>query len=198
VIVVYLAGRGPLTLSAALNGPIKYLGGKLERFRIGFLANYGYFCKYTSIPNDDNVTFVQAYNAAAKMARPKQMSLLAISTLCRFYHYAKETQLRQSIAAAVQHTRDLTKFAEQYVRDRHTLRIEEVVTIDRQRVRSSIIGTLKWRGVFENDRFCSTTRALLRANLLIRLTNWSGYVCVRILVQWKQSRVRNKASLNIL
>jgi len=125
-VFVNLAGRGRGTLSGALTGPIRYKG-KLEKYRVGFLADYGYFAKYCSLPGDDNeVTFVQGYNAAAKMSRPTQLSLLAICVLCRFFQKAQETRIRKVVAKALQKTRDANVFADRYVRDRHVLRLKEV------------------------------------------------------------------------
>lgn len=58
-----------------------HLDGRLERYRFGFLAEYGHFNK--NAPIDDHlVTFVQAYNPAATMAQATDFG-----TIATFVHY---------------------------------------------------------------------------------------------------------------
>ncbi|KAL6253444.1 hypothetical protein P5V15_015285 [Pogonomyrmex californicus] len=155
-LVVKLDGHGPGTLSVTLSGPIRYPGGKSERYRVGFLSNFGYFRKYCSLQHDSRVTYVQAYNPAAKSARPAQMSLLAIAVLCRFFEGGREARAQSVAAAALQNTRNLITYASRYTRDMPGLRIEEVAILDSRVVKAmpTAIGEVV-------GAECSTTGALL-------------------------------------
>lgn len=161
-IIINIAGSKPDTLSAALRRPIEFKGGKLEKYQVAFLSDYGYFSKYCSFACETvpRVTFAQAYNAAAKMRRPEFNALLAICLMCRFFERAHVADLRQAVQIALQVTRDAIIFAERYVRDRHVLRIEEVVTLDRLTYEQSLVDTLRHEGVFQEDGLCSVTSAL--------------------------------------
>ncbi|KMQ81553.1 hypothetical protein RF55_25973, partial [Lasius niger] len=54
------------------------LDDKVDKYRAGFLADFGYFCRHASAPSHHHlVTFAQAYNSSAKMARPADSGFLS-------------------------------------------------------------------------------------------------------------------------
>jgi len=127
------------SLRAALDGPVDY-GTCIVKYSAAFLSAYGYFNKYTSLPNDADVTFVQAYNAAAKMYRPENMSLLAVVYMCGIFRDVtrKDKAIRRAVNVALQHARNAACYADNYVRKVNVLRLEQVNTFDRQTARIAI------------------------------------------------------------
>jgi len=92
------------SLSAALDGPVRY-EGRLIEYPVAFLLAYGYFSKYTSLPADANVTFLQAYNSEAKMYKPEHMTLLAACYLRGFFCGMPADKLKRAVNVTIQQTR---------------------------------------------------------------------------------------------
>lgn len=83
-ILIKLDGRKHDSLLAVFSGAIN-IYGKTDKYRAGFLADYGYFCRHASPTVRNNiVTFVQAYNSAAKMARPTDSGFVSRTLLSPF------------------------------------------------------------------------------------------------------------------
>lgn len=172
-IVVKLWGHGQRSLEAIFKGAIK-ISPKLQRFRTGFLENFGYFCQHVS-PKIRNrvITYAQAYNAAAKMARPTDSGFLPTFVLCRGYEEANNS-LKRIRNEALQHMHDMLQFYKHYVHTDHTLRIEEVQTFDSLRC-DGISSEIERQRVFEDD-LCIMTVELLNREVLHRVCNWRRHV----------------------
>lgn len=80
VLLVKLSGcvvRDYASLAGIYRGCIR-LDDKIDKYRVGYLNEYGYFCQHTAgryYPHKF-ITFAQAYNSPAKMARPSDSGLL--------------------------------------------------------------------------------------------------------------------------
>jgi len=112
---------------------------KVIRYHIDFLHEYGYFHKL-GLPTwyDHAITYVQAYNSAAKMAHPLDSGATACYLLCHGFVRAimqdtKERNFAKASAEIKQHLHDLLVFTRSYVREKCTLRLEEVITLDARR-----------------------------------------------------------------
>jgi len=173
-IVVKLTGSEHDSLSSLFRDSVN-LSGKIERYRTGFLHDYGYFARYASPPYEGHVvTFVQAYSSSAKMVRFADIGLVAAYTVCRGFHTGdrlldmRENETRQ-------HVKDIESYCKSYIRHRQCLRIEEVLTFDRLRLDETISNALTHYHVFDDNERCIITSEMIHRGLLYRLNNWRLY-----------------------
>lgn len=96
-VLIKLDGTGPRSLSGLLGKPTR---GRLERFHIAFLKNYGFFNKYCLLHDEPRITFVQVYNAAAKIARPINGHVLPMAILCRMFLNVDDARTSRILGAA--------------------------------------------------------------------------------------------------
>jgi len=152
---------------------------RTDRYRAGYLYRY-FFDRHASIPREDNlVTYVQAYNSAAKMARPQDCGLAPAYALCRGYRGA-DRRLLETRRDTRQYLRDLSTYIDEYVSKRFQLRIEEVVTLDYRRLSCSMSRALERHRVFEKGATTIATRELLRRDLIHRMYDWDRHVRTNI------------------
>lgn len=172
-IVVKLSGRENDSLLSLFAGSIN-LGGKIERYRTGFLADYGYFARNASPPVDDHVvTFAQAYSSAAKMARPVDSGFVAAYVISRGFRIADRQEERKGNETR-QYVKDIVSYCYNYVRCRQSLRVEEVLTLDVLRLHDSLSEAVERLRVFD-DEPCLMTMDLIRRGIVYRLNNWKLY-----------------------
>lgn len=170
-LMVRIGGRGRGTLQSLLPSTF---AGRLAKYRAGFLADFGHFRKHCTLPDESAVTFIQAYNAAAKMARPTAMTLFAAALLC---HMFRATPGHENVGRiAVQSTRALCDFVRYHVRENAQLRIEEVHTVDPCTIRRPASAEIARLGSCDPARVTYTLHALLNAGLLYRISEWPAYV----------------------
>lgn len=96
VLLIKLDGREDDSLLGMFRNSINIIG-RIDRYRTGFLSNYGYFRRHAS-PNINNytVTYVQAYSSGAKMARPSDSGYIESYVVCR--GYAEESKFVRKFA----------------------------------------------------------------------------------------------------
>jgi len=136
-LLVKLDGRDERSLLSVFRGGVA-ITSRTDRYRTGYLYRYGYFDRHASIPREDNlVTYVQAYNSAAKMARPRDCGLAPAYAFCRGSRGADRRPL-ETRRAIRQYLRVLSTYIDEYVSKRFQLRIEEVVTLDYRRLSCSM------------------------------------------------------------
>ncbi|EZA50193.1 hypothetical protein X777_11332 [Ooceraea biroi] len=125
----------------------------MQRYRVGYLANYGYFANNASLPIDEHVvTFAQANYSAAKMARPADSDLTAAYSVCRGYATVQADRSLRSVRSVThQYLRDLVSYVDNYARMRHSLRVEEVITLDRLRYRGTLSDMIARLNLFSED-----------------------------------------------
>ncbi|CAL1672196.1 unnamed protein product [Lasius platythorax] len=197
ICVVKLSGgiKERRSLAALYNGAI-FLArnssndGKLLRYRTGFFADYGYFRRHASPSLEKNaVTFVQAYNSAAKMAPTADSGFLSAYLVARGYTgetaaaaaaaegVGASRRMRELADATRQYVRDIVSYCLNYVRRNHSLRVGEVITLDHDRLTENggIPRGLRNLGVFVDGTLSITTRALLQRRLLVRLSSWQRH-----------------------
>lgn len=171
-LLVRIGGRGSGSLASKL--PKAHVG-KLERYRCGFLANYGYFRKHSGLRNEGAVTFIQAYNAAAKMARPTALTSFPTAIFCRLYE-AAWPRYEDSTRAAVQSMTALLDYYHLHVRRNAHLRIEEVHTIDSSTCRGTVSDEIQRLGSCNSERTTHALAMLLDSKLIYRVADWQRHV----------------------
>jgi len=122
------------------------------------------------------ITYVQAYNSAAKMAHPLDSGATCY-LLCRRFVRAitQDTRGRNFARASAeikQHLYDLLVFTRSYVRENRTLRLEEVVTQDARR--HHIPTELEELEVFVPGATTLLTKTLLENHLLYKIVGYIG------------------------
>jgi len=141
--------------------------------------------KYGKSPtcHDHAITYVQAYNSAAKMAHPLDLDATACYLLCRGFTRAitQDTRGRNFAKASAeikQHLHDLLTFTHSYIREKCTLRIEEVITIDA--FRHHIPTQLEELEVIVSGTTTLLTKALFENYILYKMFNWRKYeLCIK-------------------
>lgn len=136
VLLVKLSGRVAKDLDslAALLRDCVRLDDKIDKYRAGFLNSYGFFCRHAAGCDYSQrfVTFVQAYNTSAKMARPDDSGyLLSLVVAGGYLTDSGDRHLRQLAERSRQHARDIATYCINYVAQGQALQLEEVVTLDR-------------------------------------------------------------------
>lgn len=169
--VVRIGGRGKGTLSSKL--PRAYTG-KLERYRCGYLSNYGYFRKHCSLRDEPSVTFVQAYNAAVKKARPTAMTSFVSAVFCR--PFVSMPRYEDATRTAVKSATSLIEFFEHDVRCNAHLRLEEIHTIDPSTCHRAVSEEIQRLGSCDTERNTHTLDMLLDSGLLFRFAHWQRHV----------------------
>jgi len=156
---------------------------RVIKYHIGFLHEYGYFHKLGSPTwHDHAITYVQAYNSAAKMAHPLNSGATACYLLCRGFVRAitqdtKGRNFARASAGIKQHLYDLLAYS--YVRENCTLTLKDFITLD---VRRHHIPTeLEELEVFVAGTTTLLTKTLLKNHLLYKMSNWCKYVelCIK-------------------
>lgn len=125
------------SLLSAFGEAVNVGHGKIQRYRTGFLYNYGYFAANKSLPDDHSshlTTFVQAYNTSAKMARVKDLSFLSAYAICRGYNDNAYKIVRRYRDETRQYVVNLRKYYKNYVVKYPALRLEEVLSFDTRRI----------------------------------------------------------------
>jgi len=146
---------------------------KVERYRAGFLADYGHFAVNGSpLYADREVTFAQGYNSAAKMSRPRDAGNVPAAML--LHGFRRMPAYRKQRDEIRQQTHDLLAFVENYVVRNHELRIEEVVTLDKRR-HGDLRDKIERLGIFGSRNITATTAALLDAGMLFVLHRWDEH-----------------------
>lgn len=178
ILLVKLDGRDVDSLTDIYSDTVN-ISGKIDRYCTGFLANYGYYRRHAYLPSSSHregtVTYGQAYNSAAKMARPSDSGYVACYTICRGYRNNPSTYMRNLSESTKQYLRDIISYTRYYVRDNHALRIEQVTTFDSRQcpVISAAVTQAK---IFQETSLTTTTEQLLERKLIYRCSNWSRYV----------------------
>lgn len=141
---------------AAFRGCVDYDSGT-SKYRMGFLAEFGGFSKYAVLRAGDSlVTFGQAYNSAAKMARIEDVGLLPTFALCN--EFALRDHSVQKLAdKARQRIRNICYFTEAYVLQGVSLRVEEVMNARRYDIpRIRLV-----QGIFQPGTYTILLRVLM-------------------------------------
>lgn len=139
VILTKLYGRRTKLISRLFIGFVR-LACKLEKYRVVFLSDYGYFnCHASSFSwgPDHVVTFTQAYSLPAKMILPPNVGLIAAHVICRGYANGDKA-LREYEDSAKQYVYNVFQYYKNYVRRGHVLRVEKVLTLDMSRLRQTM------------------------------------------------------------
>lgn len=150
------------------------LRDKTDKYRFGFLSDYGFFRKHAS-PNIRNniITYVQVYSSAAKLGRPSDCGFLSSFVLSRGYGFESKTTKKYA-QLTKQYIKDLISYTKNYVRRNQRLRIEEVLTFDTSRVRN-IANAMQELRVFDNEAKSLITQKLLERRLIYCLSYWPLY-----------------------
>lgn len=155
-LLMKLDGRDDDSIHAVFQNAVNIVG-KMFKYRVGFLSNFGYFYRHASPIHDvpDNIiTFVQTYSSSAKMVRPRDCGLVAAYAICRDYYY-RDRKLLAIRNATRQYVRDFTSYCRKYIRKRQQLRIEEILTFDSRRLHrddaGSISRAIERYGVFDPE-----------------------------------------------
>lgn len=169
VLFVKLADKKQNSLYGLFEGSVNIFG-RIDRYRIGSLSDYGYFRKLASLASDGHcVTYLKAYSSAAKMAHSFDSRFIASCIICR--GYAGDCKnLKKLAEMSQQYIRDLVLYCLNYVIKRYNLRVEEVITLDRRRV-GDIANAMEKLRVFDEDVRCVVTRLLLERRLIYRFSN---------------------------
>ncbi|CAL1672927.1 unnamed protein product [Lasius platythorax] len=160
---------GSRSLSVLFGKPTR---GRLERFHIAFLKNYGFFNKYCLLHDEPRITFVQVYNAAAKIARPINGHVLPMAILCRMFLNVDDARTSRIRDSARQDALNLLSYSLRHVRQNQVLRLEEVVTLDALVCQHSLTSSMQEMKIFDSDKPCYIRKKVIESNLLIRMTNW--------------------------
>lgn len=168
-----LVRLAPVDFAAAFRECPDY-GDGTTKYRMDYLADYGGFSKYGLLRAEEGlVTFCQAYNSAAKMARIGDPGLLPSYVLCNGSS-SRDRRASKIGDKARQRLENVIYFTENYVRCGVVLRVEEVVTLDARR--HDIPATRYARGIFSPGSN-SILLHLLMSNALIHCVNeWSLHV----------------------
>ncbi|KMQ91850.1 hypothetical protein RF55_8236 [Lasius niger] len=132
------------------------------------------------------------------MSRPRDCGLVAAYAICRGYQAPEDRALTAPEDRALtapedraltalrnetrQKIRDLTSYCRKYVREGHSLRIEEVLTFDQRRLPADNMSlSLDKYRVFDDEAHAFITDVLIERRLVYRFHRWKRYFDVSIM-----------------
>lgn len=147
------------------------------KFNHGFLHIYGGFYSYTILLDCDKiVTFVQAYNSVAKMARAEPIGFFPLYLLCHGFQQFKDDKTLQTLAAITRsRIENLTDFVYIYCAQRVVYRLEEVLTIDVEK-HANVELKIEQTGIFNENTRTILYQSLLGTDNSYQSTNWTTHV----------------------
>ncbi|KAL0124133.1 hypothetical protein PUN28_006150 [Cardiocondyla obscurior] len=183
VIVLKIAEKRTPGLREVLKHSSTRLFGKLNKYSFGWLWEYGH-SDLNAVPyTDSDVTFIQRYSSAAKMARCQYTNIVGTCCLLNGFRDRKNV-LQNAQENCLQYLFDLITYYETCVIENYQLHLEEVVTLDSLRINGGIGNYIQRYDLFGDEESLTTLLKIAEENNIlyrIRSISWTSYCDHQIL-----------------